>query len=68
MQIKNAYLYSMELIRNKVQESGILTIDLVQFKPKTAVKGIDFADQLVTHFDLACLLTKLRHAKPNLLA
>lgn len=46
MQIKNAYLYSMELIRNKVQESGILTIDLAQFKPKTAVKGIDIADQL----------------------
>lgn len=36
----------MELIRNKVQESGILTIDLAQFKPQVTYKGIDIAEQL----------------------
>lgn len=43
---QNAYLYCMELIRNKVQESGILTIDLAQFKTRLGIREVDIANQL----------------------
>lgn len=36
----------MEAIRNKVQESGLITMDLADFKPKTPMVGIDIAEQL----------------------
>ena len=36
----------MEPIRNKVQESGLISLDLEDFKPKVEVVGIDIADQL----------------------
>jgi hypothetical protein len=36
----------MEEIRNKVQESGIITLDLAVLKPKCSIIGVDIADQL----------------------
>ena len=36
----------MDEIRNRVQESGLLTLDLADFKPKGAIKEIDIANQL----------------------
>lgn len=37
----------MDEIRNKVKESGIIQLDLADFKPKTPVVSIDLADQLL---------------------
>ena len=36
----------MDSIRNKVKESGLITLDLEDFKPDTKVVGIDIAEQL----------------------
>jgi S-adenosylmethionine/arginine decarboxylase-like enzyme len=36
----------MEEIRNRVKESGIINMDLGEFKPKLAIVSIDLADQL----------------------
>ena len=36
----------MEEIRNKVAESGLIQLDLADFKPKVELIGIDLADQL----------------------
>lgn len=36
----------MEEIINKVKESGLIQMDLADFKPKSEVVGIDIADQL----------------------
>jgi hypothetical protein len=36
----------MEEIRNKVAESGLIQLDLADFKPEIALVGIDLADQL----------------------
>ena len=36
----------MEEIRNKVAESGLIQLDLADFKPKQELVGIDLADQL----------------------
>lgn len=36
----------MEEIKNKVKDSGLISLDLAKFKPKTSVVGIDIADQL----------------------
>jgi hypothetical protein len=36
----------MDEIRNKVKESGIISMDLADFKPKCTIMGIDIADQL----------------------
>lgn len=36
----------MDEIRNRVKESGLITIDLASFKPKGKVVEIDIADQL----------------------
>lgn len=36
----------MEEIRNRVKESGIINMDLGEFKPKIAIQLIDLADQL----------------------
>jgi len=36
----------MEEIRNKVEESGLIQLDLAQFKPSLAILEIDIADQL----------------------
>lgn len=36
----------MDEIRNKVKESGIISMDLADFKPKCKIMGIDIADQL----------------------
>jgi hypothetical protein len=36
----------MEEIRNKVAESGLIQLDLADFKPKQKIVGIDLADQL----------------------
>lgn len=44
--IKSANFAPMEPIRNKVQESGLITLDLEDFKPEIHVIGIDIADQL----------------------
>lgn len=37
----------MEEIRNKVKESGILTIDLADFNPRATLMEIDIANQLI---------------------
>lgn len=36
----------MEEIRNKVEESGLIQLDLAQFKPSFVIREIDIADQL----------------------
>lgn len=36
----------MEEIRNKVKESGLVQLDLADYKPSTQLVGIDLADQL----------------------
>ncbi|MEY3238134.1 MAG: hypothetical protein RI883_2235, partial [Bacteroidota bacterium] len=36
----------MEEIVNRVQDSGLIPMDLADFKPKVEVVGIDIADQL----------------------
>ncbi len=36
----------MEEIRNKVKESGLIAMDLADYKPKSTIVGIDVADQL----------------------
>lgn len=36
----------MEEIRNRVKESGLITLDLADFKPKGEIIGIDIATQL----------------------
>jgi len=36
----------MEEIRNKVKESGLISMDLADYKPNIPVLGIDVADQL----------------------
>ena len=36
----------MEIIKNKVKESGLITMDLGDYKPKEQICGIDIADQL----------------------
>lgn len=36
----------MSEIRNRVKESGIISMDLAEFKPSTPVVGIDLKDQL----------------------
>jgi hypothetical protein len=36
----------MEEIRNKVKESGLVQLDLADFKPKNEIVGIDIASQL----------------------
>jgi hypothetical protein len=36
----------MEEIKNKVKESGLIQLDLAQFKPSLAISGIDLAPQL----------------------
>lgn len=36
----------MEEIINRVQDSGLISLDLAEFKPKTAVIGIDISEQL----------------------
>lgn len=36
----------MEEIKNKVKESGLIQLDLAQFKPDTTITGIDLAPQL----------------------
>jgi hypothetical protein len=36
----------MEEIVNRVQESGLIQMDLADFKPTIAIKGIDIAEQL----------------------
>ena len=36
----------MDKIRNKVKESGLITMDLAEFKPSLGMIGIDIADQL----------------------
>ncbi len=36
----------MEEIRNRVQESGIITLDLADYKPKVKIISLDIADQL----------------------
>ena len=43
----------MEEIRNKVKESGLISMDLAEFKPeKSQIIGIDIADQLWERFVL----------------
>lgn len=42
----------METIRNKVKESGLITLDLEKFKPNVALVEIDIADQLWQGFVL----------------
>ena len=36
----------MEQIVNKVKESGLITLDLADFKPRQTLVGLDIADQL----------------------
>lgn len=36
----------MEEIVNRVQDSGLIPMDLADFKPKNELIGIDIADQL----------------------
>ncbi len=36
----------MEEIRNKVKESGLIAMDLADYKPRTSITEIDIADQL----------------------
>ncbi|MFY7668612.1 MAG: DUF2480 family protein, partial [Crocinitomicaceae bacterium] len=36
----------MEEIKNKVKESGLIQLDLADFKPKETIIGIDLSKQL----------------------
>ncbi len=36
----------METIRNKVKESGLVQLDLADYKPRIALEGIDLSEQL----------------------
>ncbi len=36
----------MEEIRNKVTESGLISLDLAKYKPMQEIVGVDIADQL----------------------
>ena len=42
----------MEEIKNKVKESGLVQMDLADFKPQIAIEGIDLATQLWQGFVL----------------
>ena len=42
----------MEEIKNKVKESGLIQLDLAQFKPNHEIDGIDLAEQLWQGFVL----------------
>ena len=46
------YFCSMEEIKNKVKESGLIQMDLADFKPQIAIEGIDLAAQLWQGFVL----------------
>ena len=46
MKIRLCIFAHMEEIRNKVAESGLIQLDLADFKPKQELVGIDLADQL----------------------
>lgn len=42
-----SYSYNMEEIRNKIKESGLINLDLADFKPnKNTITGFDIAEQL----------------------
>jgi hypothetical protein len=44
--IEKSYIYHMEEILNRVAESGLVSLDLADFKPKVTLAEIDIAAQL----------------------
>jgi hypothetical protein len=43
---EKSYIYQMEEILNRVSESGLVSLDLADFKPKVTLAEIDIAAQL----------------------
>lgn len=43
---RTLYFYTMDEIINRVKESGLITIDLADFKPKSSIQEVDIANQL----------------------